>query len=138
MANNVYAKAAQKFVKGLLDWDAGAQDFKAVLIDSADYTPDLNADEFYSSVPGAARIGTPQSIANRVATQSGANTNCDGDDVTFLAVTGDSIEKVLIFRDTGVEATSELVALLDVSIGAPSGIDITIKWNANGVFRATT
>src|SRR5574338_421363 len=56
------------------------------------------------------------------------------------AVTGDVSEAILVYKDTGVEATSPLIAYIDtVSSGlpvTPNGGDITIAWHAtDGVFR---
>lgn len=59
----------------------------------------------------------------------------DGADVTFTSVSGPSIEAIVIYVDTGTEATSPLVAFIDTATGlpiTPNGGDIIVTWD-NGV-----
>jgi hypothetical protein len=62
----------------------------------------------------------------------------DAADVTFTAVTGASIEALIIWIDTGSNATSPLVAYIDTSVTGlpvtPNGGDISITWNVSGIF----
>jgi len=59
--------------------------------------------------------------------------------VTYTAVTGASIEALLIYIDTGSAATSRLVAYIDTGVTGlpvtPNGGDIVITWNASGIFQ---
>jgi hypothetical protein len=59
--------------------------------------------------------------------------------VTYTAVTGNSAEALLIYIDTGTAGTSRLVAWIDTSVTGlpvtPNGGDITITWNASGIFQ---
>src|SRR3972149_212002 len=87
---------------------------KVVGVDLADYTYS-SAHDFYDDVPGASRIGTPQTIGSKTFT----NGVFDGADVTFPSVTGDQFEALVIYIDTGVESTSRLVAYLDTVGGFP-------------------
>ena len=54
------------------------------------------------------------------------------------AVTGAQVTKLVIYIDTGTASTSPLVAFLDTSVTGlpvtPNGGDITITWNASGIF----
>jgi hypothetical protein len=64
----------------------------------------------------------------------------DADDITLTAVTGDQFESIVVYRDTGTESTSDLIAFFDTATGlpfTPSGGDITISWDngANKVFK---
>jgi len=59
----------------------------------------------------------------------------DAADVTYTAVTGDPSEAVVVYKDTGVEGTSQLIAYIDTATGlpvTPNGGDITIQWD-NGI-----
>lgn len=96
------------------------------------------AREFYSSGAGSwanATVGTPQTIG---ATKSYTRGVFDGADVTFTAVLGDVCEAVIIYIDTGSAATSRVVAFFDENVTGlpvtPNGGDITITWNASGIF----
>lgn len=133
MANVIYPKWKEAVMQASSNSSLGGT-VKAVLIDLADYTYS-NAHNFYDDVPSGARVGTPQTIGSKTYTDA----VFDGANVTFTAVTGDVCEAILIFIDTGVEATSYLVALLDTGVTGlpvtPNGGDIVISWNASGIFR---
>jgi hypothetical protein len=63
----------------------------------------------------------------------------DGSDVTYTAVTGNSAEALAIYRqNSGANTTWRLVAYIDTSVTGlpvtPNGGDITITWNASGIF----
>lgn len=135
MANGLYAKGRQKFLEAGIAWLTDT--IKVVLIDAADYTVDLANHEFLSSVAAGARIGTPQTLGGKSSTDGVA----DAGDATFPTVTGDQAEAILIYKDTGVEATSPLIAYIDTGVTGlpvtPSGGDIIVQWDngANKIFK---
>ena len=60
--------------------------------------------------------------------------------MTFTDVTGASIEAIIIYSDTGTEATSPLIAYIDTATGlpiTPNGGDIIVTWDngANKIFK---
>jgi hypothetical protein len=134
MANNIYGKAREKFLTGQLNWLT--VDIKALLIDTADYTVDINGHEFLNSIPAIARIAGSNVFTGKTAALGIA----DADNITFPLVTGDSIEAMVIYADTGSEATSTLIAYLDTGAGlplTPNGGDIILNWDngANKIFK---
>lgn len=134
MANALYAKGREGFLDGSIDWDTHT--IRCVLVDGADYTPNLATHDNLDDVPVAARVGTAQTLGTKTVTDGVA----DAADVTFTAVTGDPSEYILIYKDTGVESTSRLIALIDTATGlpvTPNGGDITIAWDngANKIFK---
>lgn len=136
MANALYAKGREGFLDGSIDWDTNT--IKCVLVDAADYTPNLSTHDNLDDIPSGARVGTPQTLASKTVADGVA----DAADVTFTAVTGDPCEYIAIWKDTGTESTSRLIALIDtVASGAlsvtPNGGDITIQWDngANKIFK---
>jgi len=134
MANVIYPKYKEALLDGAANVDINDGTVKCVLVDLADYTYDA-AHDFLDDVPSGARVGTPQTIGNTTVTGG----LFDGDNVTFTAVTGDTSEAILIFIDTGSEATSRLVALLDTGVTGlpvtPNGGDVQITWSASGIFQ---
>jgi hypothetical protein len=132
MANAIYPKYKQALLDASANVDINDGTVKVSLIDTAVFTYSAT-DEFYSSVSGV--VGTPQTINNTTVT----NGLFDGDNVTYTAVTGNSAEALLIYIDTGSAATSRLVAWIDTSVVGlpvtPNGGDITITWNASGIFQ---
>lgn len=132
MANAVYPKGKEKFLAA--DVDLLVDTIKAALVDTGTYTYN-STHEFYSSVSTAV-VGTPQTIANPSVT----NGVFDGDDVTYSALSGSTVEAIVIYKDTGNAATSPLIAYID-NAGAlaitPNGGDVTINWNASGIIALT-
>lgn len=139
MANAIYPKYKQKLLNpgtlGSTSSDAvdlSDDTIKVALVDTGTYTYS-STDEFYSSVSSAV-IGTPQTLGSKTVTDG----VFDAADVTFTSVTGNSIEALVIYKDTGTASTSSLVAFIDtVASGlpvTPNGGNITVTWNASGIF----
>lgn len=135
MANALYDKGYEGFLDGSIDWDT--DNIKAVLVDTGAYTVDLGADKFLSDIPGGAVIATSGNLASKTVAAGVA----DAADLTFTAVTGTSVEAVVIYKDTGVAGTSRLIAYVDTAtLGlpvVPNGGDVTITWSngADRIFR---
>jgi hypothetical protein len=134
MANAIYPKFKQALLDASTNVDINDGTVKVALIDTADEAYNA-ADEFLSDVTGAGIVGTAQTIGTTTVTTG----LFDGDNVTFTAVSGDPCEALLIYIDTGVAATSRLVAFIDTGVTGlpvtPNGGDITITWNASGIFQ---
>ncbi len=132
MANALYPKWKEQLLQFTANNNLSAGTVKVALIDTGTYTYS-SANQFYSSASSAA-VGTPQTIGSKTFTDG----VFDGADVTFTAVTGNSVEALIIYIDTGNNATSPLVAYIDTSVSGlpvtPNGGDITITWNASGIF----
>ncbi len=132
MANALYPKWKEQLLQFTANNDLSAGTVKVALIDTGVYTYN-SADQFFSAASSAS-IGTPQTIGSKTFT----NGTFDGSDVTFTAVTGNSVEALILYVDTGSNATSPLVAYIDTSVTGlpvtPNGGDIAITWNASGIF----
>lgn len=132
MANALYAKWKEQLLQFTANNNLSAGTVKVALVDTGVYTYN-SADQFYSSVSSAV-VGTPQTIGSKTFT----NGVFDGADVTFTAVTGNSVEALVIYIDTGSASTSPLVAYIDTSVTGlpvtPNGGDITVTWNGTGIF----
>lgn len=138
MANALYDTARKRFLEGDFDWGTGAggDTIKAVLVDTGSYTPNLATHEFLSDVGGSSRIATSGAFAGKATTGGAADAN----DVTFTSVSGASIEAIILYKDTGVEGTSPLIAYIDTATGlpiTPNGGDIIVTWDngANKIFK---
>lgn len=132
MANALYPKWKEQLLQFTANNNLSSGTVKVALVDTGSYTYS-STDQFYSSVSAAA-VGTPQTIGSKSFT----NGVFDGADVTFTAVTGNSVEALVLYVDTGTASTSPLVAYIDTSVTGlpvtPNGGDITITWNASGIF----
>lgn len=135
MANAIYDKFREARMTADSNIDLENGDVRCILIDAADYTFSQSHD-FLDDVPGAARVSTSSALTGKTVT----NGVFDADNVTFSAVSGDQAEAIIIYIHTGTESTSRLVAYLDTNITGlpvtPSGSDITVAWNASGIFKS--
>jgi len=130
MASALYPKAKESFISQNPSIDLDTDTIKAALVDTGTYTYSA-AHQFYSSVSGV--VGTPVTLTSKTVT----NGVFDAADVTFTAVAGNSVEAIIIYKDTGSAATSPLIAYLDSGTGlpvTPNGGDITITWSGSGIF----
>lgn len=136
MANTLYDKGRQRFLEASINWLTDT--IKCILVDTGSYTANFTTHEFLSDVSSGARIGTTSGITlTSKATTGGA---ADAADLTFSAVTGASVEALILFKDTGTEATSPLIAYIDTATGlpiTPNGGDIIVTWDngANRIFK---
>jgi hypothetical protein len=132
--NQVYPKLKIGFLQGqpvnLLTGDV-----KVVLVDLADYAYN-DAHQFLSDIPAAARVAISPVLANKTLSDLA---DFDSDDPILPAVTGDQLEAIVMFVDTGNEATSPLIYFQDTGIAGapytPDGNDLKIVVNAAGWFR---
>jgi hypothetical protein len=133
MANAIYPLWKQSLLQFTANNNLSAGTVDVALVDTANYTYSA-AHQFFSSIPGAAIIGTPQVLGTKTFT----NGVFDAADVTFPSVTGANAEALVIFIDTGTAATSPLVAFIDTGVTGlpvtPNGGNISITWNATGIF----
>jgi hypothetical protein len=136
MANALYPKWKEALLQHTANSalnGSGTTGVYAALIDTGTYTYNA-AHEFYSSLSGI--VGTPVEIG---ATKSYTNGVLDGGDVTLTAVTGSTAEAIVLYvKNAGANTTWRLVAYIDTSVTGlpvtPNGGDISISWNASGIF----
>lgn len=137
MANAIYDLYKQELMKGtsnnLLNSTEGATGVYCALVDTGTYTFS-QSHQFYSSLSGV--VGTDQEILTKTQT-AGA---FDGTDLTYTAVTGASVEALVLYRkNAGANTTWPLIAYIDTSVTGlpctPNGGNITITWNASGIFK---
>lgn len=135
MANALYPKFKGQLGLGTIDLSDPYLVVRAIAVDTADYVYDA-AHEFLSDVPAAARVALTEALEN--VDWDPDTARFDSDDPTFSAVSGDTIEALILFIDTGVEATSRLIMFQDTDItgapATPTGGDIAVFVDANGWF----
>jgi hypothetical protein len=131
MANSVYPKWKEALLQNSSN-SALTGTVKAALVDTGTYTYS-SAHEFLTSLTGV--VGTAQTIG---ATKSYTDGVFDGGDITYTAVTGNSVEALVLYIDTGTAGTSRLVAFIDTGVTGlpvtPNGGNISVTWNASGIF----
>lgn len=131
----LYDKGREGFLDGSIDWDT--DDIRAILIDTGAYTAVQATDDFLADIAGGARIAVSGALGSKTATAGVA----DASDVTFSAVSGASVEAIVLYKHTGSDATARLIAYIDSATSGlpvtPNGGDITIQWDngANRIFK---
>lgn len=136
MANAIFPKYKNSLLQGDANTaltGSGTTGLYVALVDTGTYTYNA-ANQFYSDLSGI--VGTDQEITT-VTTTGGL---IDGDNVTFTAVSGATVEALVLYRkNAGANTTWRLVAYIDTSVTGlpvtPNGGDIAITWNASGIVQ---
>lgn len=133
MPNVLFDTGRNGFLTGLIDWDTDV--IKAVLVDHSVVTPLPGTHVFLSDI-SAGVVSTSAALGSTTGTAGVA----DSADIAFVAVSGASCESVVLFKDTGVAATSRLIAFMDSGSGlpvTPNGGNINVIWDngANKIFK---
>lgn len=134
MANALYAKGRQAFGNAGINWPS--DDIRAILIDTALYTVNLATDDFLNDIAAGARVAVSGNLANK----TNADGVMDADDTTITSVTGATVEAIVIYKHTGVESTSQLIAYIDTGTNlpfTPNGNNVIIQWpsGADKIFK---
>lgn len=134
MANSLYAKAKEAFLSGAIN--LLSDDIRAILVDTGAYTVNISSHQFLSDIPSGARIATSTSLANKVVTGG----VFDADDISISAVSGASVEAVVLYKHTGADSTARLILYDDTASAGlpftPSGGPVTVSWDngSNKIF----
>lgn len=135
MANQIYPKGRQAFARGEIDWDS--DNIKLLLVD-ATYTFDP-AHDFHADVSGTAIVATSGNLTGKDSTDG----ICDAADVVVATVSGDVITQVIVYRDSGSSATSQLILFFDSTAASvlisltPDGTGVRVRWSngPNKIFK---
>ena len=135
MANTLYDYCRQRFLESQINWMTDT--VKVILVSTSAYTPQTAVHQYLSDISGSARIAGPVTLTAKATTGGAA----DAADCTFTSVSGATINAIVIYKDTGTEATSPLIAYIDTATGlpiTPNGGDITPRSEAanKGAFLA--
>lgn len=136
MANALYANYKNLIIgngtHGFVDLDTDT--INVALIDTGTYTVALATHQDHADLSGI--VGTPGALASKTAGTVAAGT-FDAADITFTAVTGNSVEAYVVYKDSGTSSTSALVAYFDTASSGlpvtPNGGNIVIAHNASGI-----
>jgi hypothetical protein len=114
MANARYGKGRE--ATGNARINLIADTIRAQLVDTAAYAVAIDSHEYLSEIPMGARIGNPVTLTNKSNTLGffrAAN-------ISFNGLTGaPSLEALVLYKYTGNDATSNLLAYIDTAQGLP-------------------
>lgn len=118
--------------------DLDGDTIRAMLIDHADDVPAPLTDDFIDDIAAGARtpaIASCPALATKTIGTVAAGV-FDADDAVFTALSGDQCESLILFKDSGVEGTSALIAYWDSVTGiplTPNGGDVNVVFSASGI-----
>ena len=136
MANHIYPLAKKEMLQGGIDLSSA--NIKALLVNVSGggtlYTYSA-LHEFLSDIPSGARIATSANLAGKAIANDGS---FDSDDPTFSGVSGDTVEAIVLYIDTGTAGSSRLIMYQDTGVTGlpltPDGSDVQIVVDAAGWF----
>lgn len=127
MANFIYGKAKQSLLNG--EFNISSDSLKVLLVTES-YVPNQNIDQFVSNISGSYIKQRTSSLTN-VTNTLGV---IDADNVLVSNYDGSAFKALVIYKDSGTDATSRLLAYIDTATGIPflginATTDITINWS---------
>jgi len=132
MANAIYPLYKQALLTGDTNIDIENGTVKVALVDTNTYVYSASH-QYLSSLTGV--VGTAQTLSTNTVTNGVFDSATNP---TFSAVSGATVEALVIYVDTGNASTSRLVAYIDTGVTGlpvtPNGGDISVTWNASGIF----
>lgn len=136
-----YGKAFEHAFNAAIDWDTNTIKC-ALMLDS--HTPDFDTHDFRNDTSAGEAAGqTAQTIPTRTFSYNTGSNYFYLDEsgtVTFSGVTASqTIGGIIVYKDTGLASTDNLICLLAFSGGtfSSNGQDITVTFDTNGVGRIT-
>lgn len=134
MANRIYLLYRQAALEGTVAWLT--DNIKVALVTNG-YVPNTTTDQFLSIIGGGniPTNGKSANLASKTSTLGTANAA----NITFFSVTGSTATQIVLYKDTGSDATSPLIMLIDTATNLPvipNGGDISVQWDsgANKIF----
>lgn len=125
MANQLYPKGAEHILDGSIDF---LTDTIKILFYHGSF---VSTDSFVSDLVGGS-INARSSALSGITTTNGL---LDANDITLLAVpAGPSFTHVILYKDTGADATSPLIVNWDITAFTPTGTDVNVVFNPSGLF----
>ena len=138
MANAVYNIWKEALLQASTNSALTSTNVRVAFIDTGVYTFS-QAHDFYNDLTGV--YPNTRATGQALGTKTYTAGTFDAADSTFTAFSNGSIsvEGIIMYIDDGTaDTSSRLVLFLDTSITGmpftPSGSDVTIQWNASGIF----
>lgn len=133
MANTMYPKAKESFISQNPALDMDTDNIKVALVKVA---------ETYNAAHQYVSDLTPANIVARSGNLAGKSITSgvfDATDVVFTTPAAGSSCNLILYKDSGADASSPLIAFLDTGTGLPvttNGADVTVTWDdgANKIF----
>jgi hypothetical protein len=124
----LYDLGRESILEGEISWSGDNIKVALVKIGGGHYVVNLATDEFLSIIAGADIIATTANLGTKTTAAGVAGAA----NTVFSAVAaGPAAGAIVIYKDTGVAGTSNLIAYIDDYAGlpvTPNGSDINVSW----------
>src|SRR5690242_4179083 len=121
MASQLYPKGKAHILGLSTKADLVADTIKVMLIHSATASYS-GSNEFVGDLSSGGIIARSGGLSSKTVTSG----TFDAADITITAVSGSTVDAVILYKDTGSDSTSPLLAWFDVSTFTPNGSDVTV------------
>lgn len=133
MATFLYDLGRQAFLEGAI---AILTDNIKVALVTSGYSPTQASDQYWSTIVSGNRVAISGNLSSKTSTDGVFNAA----NVTFTSVSGSAANALVLFKDTGTDSTSPLIAYIDNYTGlpvTPNGGNITVAWptDSNKIFK---
>lgn len=135
----VYNYAKASFVNGTLDWDNPSHDFRVLLVNPS-YVPSqshVNVSDIVGyEVSGTGYARKP--LTNRTVTVDATINRAvlSADPVTWTAIDVGNVGGIVVYYNTGTDASNKLIAFVQLPTIATNGSDLTIAWPGGVLYVA--
>jgi hypothetical protein len=139
MASLLYLKGIEQAFLAAINFESDT--IKAAWM-STSFTANAGTQSFWSDVSASAASGlTTQTLASKDIRIDTGNSRVEFDaaDLSVGSQTG-STNKIVLYKDTGVAATSPLIACIDIAEGTLSPVagTLAITFNSEGIFAISS
>lgn len=131
--SGLYTKGLEQFGLAGINWES---DTIQLAFMQTGYTPNYNTHAFWSDISASIASGTTRQSLSGLSVDIATDTvKFDSSNISVNNVTAVT-NKVVLLKWTGVDATSTLIACLDINEGTLSPVDgtLSITVPANGFF----
>ena len=129
MASALYPKFKEALLSQSPSIDLDTDTIRAIFVTSG-YTYN-SAHQYFSSLTNTVGDGgTGRANGEVLVTPTVTSGVLDAADTVFASVTGTSINALVLYEDTGVDATSGLIAYIDGISLTVTAAQVTIQWDA--------
>ena len=147
MASFFYTPFKEKLFRGEINFQEAGDDIQVLLVDSTSTAPTEEDTEFLSGFTTLGELAGTGYVRKALATQTAnedlANNRAifDASDITWTALGADNAQATaaVVFKQVTNDTDSPVIAYIDTGGFPiqPNGGDITVQFNANGIFTVT-
>lgn len=131
MASALYNVYKQDLLDRATGVDLDTDTIRAIFVTST-YSFSASAHSNFSDLTNTVGDGgTGRANGEALGSKTVTNGVFDAADTVFASVTGTNINAIVLYKDTGSDATSTLIAYIDGISLSPSAAQVTIQWDTN-------